>query len=102
MHVEGGLTGELIEAERGGNATIFRAQHNNCLVAVKTIRVTMNSDFDKCHSVSSWTFMYLKCCPTMRFVGILSGGCCLETSSTPKHTAVARSGLERASAFDDI
>lgn len=57
MHVEGGLTTELVEAERGGHATIFRAQHNNRSVAVKTIRITMSSDFDKCHSVSTSTFV---------------------------------------------
>ena len=50
MHL-GRLTGELVEAERGGHATIFQTQHNNRQVAVKTIRVTMSSDFDRCHSV---------------------------------------------------
>ena len=54
MHV-GRLTGELVEAERGGNTVVFRAQHNNRSVAVKTIRITMSCDFDKRHSVSMST-----------------------------------------------
>ena len=57
MHMAGSLTRELVEAERGGHATIFRARHNNRQVAVKTIRVT-SSDFDKCHSVNMTTFTY--------------------------------------------
>lgn len=70
MHV-GHLTGELVEADSGGHAVIFRAQRNNRSVAVKTIRITMNSDFDKCHSVNKLTFIYLKGFLTIGFVGIL-------------------------------
>jgi hypothetical protein len=59
MHVLGGITGELVEAERGGNSIIFQAQHNDCTVAVKAIRITMNTDFDNCYSVSLLNFMCL-------------------------------------------
>ena len=60
MRVVGRPTGELVEADRGGHTVIFRAQHNNRTVAIKTIRVTMTSDFEKCHSVNTSTFILLE------------------------------------------
>lgn len=102
MHVDGGLTGELVEMERGGHATIFLAQHNNISVAIKTIRVNMNSDFDKCHSVNTPNFIYLKSFLTMRFAGILSRGRRVETSPAPERPAVARCRVGTTPAFDDI
>ena len=102
MHVEGPLNGELVEAERGGHATIFQTKHNNRQVAVKTIRITMNRDFDKCHSVRTSVSMRLEIFLTMGTVGNLSGGCRVGTSPAPKHSTVARCGFGRTSAFDDI
>ena len=101
MHVDGPLTGELVEAERGGHATIFQTKHNNRQVAVKTIRITMNCDFDQCHSVGA-PIICLESFLTMGTVGILSGGHHVETSPTPERSAVARCGFGTASAFDDI
>ena len=102
MHVEGPLTGELVEAERGGHATIFQTKHNNRQVAVKTIRITMNCDFHKCHSVSTSVSMRLESFLTMGTVGILSRGCRVETSPALEHLAVAWCGFGTTSAFDDI
>ena len=59
MHV-GRLIGQLVEEYHGGRAVIFRAQRNNHQVAIKIMRVTMCSDFDKCRSVSTSTFMSLE------------------------------------------
>lgn len=46
MHVAGSLTGELAEADRGGDATVLQARHHNRQVAVKTIRIAI-SNFGK-------------------------------------------------------
>ena len=59
MHV-GRLTEQLVEEYHGGRAVVFRARRKNHQVAVKIMRVTMCSDFDKCHSVSTSTFMSLE------------------------------------------
>ena len=93
MHLGACLTGELVEAVHGGQAVIYQAQHNNHLVAVKTIRINMSSDFDKCYSVNGLTFTCLENFLTVEFVGILSGGCCVETSPTPKYSAIAWCGF---------
>ena len=52
MHVDERLNGELIEEYNGGQATIFRAECYGRAVAVKTVRIYVTSDFDKCFSVS--------------------------------------------------
>ena len=52
MHMGKRLSGELIEENCGGQANIFRTEHNGRQVAVKTVRVYLTSDFDKCLSVS--------------------------------------------------
>lgn len=102
MHVGERLTGELVEADRGGRAIIFRAQLDNRPVAVKSVLVYTSSDFDQRLSVNTPTFMFLENFLTMRFVGILSRSCCVETSPTPEHPAVVRCGLETTPAVDDI
>lgn len=101
MHLTGGLTGELVEEDSGGYAVISRAQHKNLPVAVKTVRIT-SSNFDECHRVNALASMYLEGFLTMGFVGILSRGCHVETSSTPEHPAIARRGFGKTSAFHDI
>jgi len=52
MHVNQRLSGDLIEEYDGGHAIISRAKHNGRLVAVKTARIYLTSDFGKCVSVS--------------------------------------------------
>ncbi|KAF9784423.1 kinase-like domain-containing protein [Thelephora terrestris] len=58
MHTVIRLTGEPVEAIRGGQSVIFRAQHRGRQVAVKTIRITMSSDFDSlqefCREAVAW------------------------------------------------
>ena len=88
MHVQGHLTGELVEVARGGCAVIFQTQHNNCSVAIKTIQITMQSNFARCLSVSVSISMCFKSFLIMGFLGILPRGCGMETSSTPKHSTI--------------
>ena len=52
MHVDERLNGELIEKYYEGQAIISRTEHNGRPVAVKTVRIYLTGDFDKCLSVS--------------------------------------------------
>ena len=52
MHVGERLNGELIVEYNGGQAIVYRAEHNGRAVAVKTVRIYLTSDFSKCLSVS--------------------------------------------------
>lgn len=51
MRVDGRLNGELTEECRGGYATVFKAEHRGYIVAVKTVRIYLTSDFGKCFRV---------------------------------------------------
>ena len=89
MHVDERLNGELIEECNGGHATVFRTEHNGRAVAVKTARIYLTSDFDKCLSVSVAHTLH-KSLLTAAFIGILSRSCCVEASPTPEHPSVAQ------------
>jgi hypothetical protein len=59
MQLDMGLTGEMTEEHNEGYAVVFRAQHNGRPVAVKTMRIHLTSDFDKCLSVNTLIPLFL-------------------------------------------
>ena len=102
MHLRKDLAEELVEVDHEGHAAIFQTRHDNRQVAVKTIRVYMNSDFGKCHSVNILTAVCSKRPLITGFVEILSRGCCMEASPAPKHLAITWRGSGRTPTLDDI
>ena len=57
MHIDRRLDRELIKEDNGGHATVFRAGHKGHRVAVKTVRIHLTSNIDKCTSVNVLSHM---------------------------------------------
>ena len=52
MHLDNCLDGELVEEYDGGHASIFRGEYKGRAVTIKTLRLYLTSDFDKCFRAS--------------------------------------------------
>ena len=55
MHMVNCLEGELIEECDGGYGKVFRGEHKGRAVAIKVLRLYLNSDLDKSFEVSKLT-----------------------------------------------
>ena len=58
MHVKRHLIGELVEADYGGYAIVFRTRYKDRQVAVKTMRICISSNFDERLGVNMLTTTY--------------------------------------------
>ena len=101
IHMDKRLSRELIEEDSRGQANIFRTEHNGRQAAVKTVRIYLTSDFEKCFSVSKALAPEVLI-DRPAFAEIMSRSCCMEASPTPKHPPVARCGFGKAPACNDI
>ena len=103
MHMVNCLQGELIEERNGGYATVFRGEHKGRAVAIKILRLYLNSDLDKCFRVSIFTLCNAEITDT-GIPGVRSRSDCMEASPASEHPTVAgcECGYRTVPARDDI
>ena len=83
MHIDVCLDGELIEEYGGGNTTVLRGRHNGREVAVKTLRLYLTSNLDKCIKVSVTAPCVAEPLTDTGSPEILPGSCYMEASPAP-------------------
>ena len=74
----------------GGYGNLFRGKHKGHAVAIKAIRLYINSDIEIVASVIAQFFLHSEIfLLNARFTEILQRSCSLETPTTPEHPTIA-------------